>query len=109
MDNYLIDREALEQFIDGLMKQKPLPANTPEELTTLRENAIKELDDKVSLAIFGGLSEDQLNQVNQILDDSAATPETFQQFFAYAGLDLQQIISKAMIAFGKEFLGGQNE
>ena len=109
MDNYLIDREALEQFIDGLMKQKPLPANTPEELNTLRENAIRELDDKISYAIFGGLSEDQLGQINQILDDPTVTPETFQQFFASAGLDLQQIISKAMIAFGKEFLGGQNE
>lgn len=109
MDNYLIDREALEQFIDGLMKQKPLPANTPEELDTLRENAIRELDDKISFAIFGDLSEDQLNQINQILDDPAATPETFQQFFTAAGLDLPKIISDTMITFGKKFLGGRNE
>ena len=109
MDNYLIDREALGQFIDGLMKQKPLPVNTPEDLNTLRENAIKELDDRLGLAIFGSLSEEQLNQINQLLDDPAATPEAFQQFFTSAGLDLQKIISNTMTAFGKEFLGGQNE
>lgn len=109
MDNYLIDREALAQFVDGLMKQKPLPANTPEELNNLRENAIKELDDRLGLAIFDSLSEEQLDQINQLLDDPTATPEAFQQFFTSAGLDLQKIISDAMTAFGKEFLGGQNE
>lgn len=109
MDNYLIDREALGQFVDGLMKQKPQPVNTPEELNTLRENTIKELDDRLGLAIFGSLSEEQFSQINQLLDDPAATPEAFQRFFTSAGLDLQKIISDTMTTFGKEFLGGQNE
>ena len=109
MDNYLIDREALGQFFDGLMKQKPMPADTPEQLTALRENAIKELDDRIGLAIFGSLSEEQLDQINQLLDNSESSPEAFQKFFSDAGLDLQKIISDTMTTFGKEFLEGQNE
>lgn len=109
MDNYLIDREALSQFVDELMKQKPMPVDTPEQLTTLRENAIKDLDDRIGLAIFGSLPEEQLDQINQLLDDSGSSPEAFQEFFNNAGLDLQKIISNTMTTFGKEFLGGQNE
>ena len=109
MDNYLIDREALGQFVDELMKKKPLPANTPEELTTLREQTIKSLDDKIGMAIFGSLTTPQLEEFNQILDRGEATPEVFQNFFQNAGVDLQKTIGDTIDAFSKQFLGGQNE
>ena len=109
MDNYLIDREALGQFVDELMKKKPLPANTAEELTTLREENIKALDDKIGMAIFGSLTTPQLEEFNQILDRGEESPEVFQNFFQNAGIDLQKTIGDAMTTFGKQFLGGQNE
>ena len=43
MDNYLVDRETLGQFVDELMKQKPLSADSADELKTLRENTIAAL------------------------------------------------------------------
>lgn len=109
MDNYLIDRETLGQFVDELMKKKPLPANTPEELTTLREQTIKSLDDKIGMAIFGSLATPQLEELNQILDRGEESPEVFQNFFQNAGVDLQKTIGDTMTTFGKQFLGGRNE
>ena len=108
MDNYLIDRETLGQFVDELMKQKPLPASTAEELSALREQSIKSLDDKIGMAIFSSLTTPQLEEFNQILDRGEESPEVFQDFFQNAGLDLQKTIGDAMTAFGKQFLGGQN-
>ena len=109
MDNYLIDRETLGQFVDELMKKKPLPANTAEELSTLREQTIKSLDDKIGMAIFSSLTTPQLEEFNQILDRDEESPEVFQNFFQTAGVDLQKTIGDAMTDFGKQFLGGQNE
>ncbi len=109
MDNYLVDRETLSQFVDELMKQKPLPAGSADELNTLKENTIAALDDKINEAIFGSLSTEQLAQINQLFDSNEESPEVFRQFFEDAGIDLQKVISDAMTAFGKEFLGGKNE
>lgn len=109
MDNYLIDRETLGQFVDQLMRRRPLPINTPEELNALREDSIKALDDRISMAIFGGLNKGQLREFNQILDRGEESPEVFQSFFQSAGINLEETIAGAMQKFSAEFLGGGNE
>ena len=109
MDNYLIDRETLEQFVDELMRQKPLPASSADELTALREKTIKDLDDEVGTAIFDSLTTEQLEQFNQLADSDEDSPEVFRQFFRDAGVDLQKVISEAVTKFNEKFLGGQNE
>ena len=109
MDNYLIDRETLGQFVDELMRRRPLPASTPEELDSLREQNIKALDDEIAMAIFGSLNKAQLQEFNQILDRNEENPEVFQSFFQNAGMNLEEIITDTMKRFGVEFLGGSNE
>lgn len=109
MDNYFTDRETLERCVDELMKQKPLPAATAEELDTLRENAITSLDNKIGEAIFGSLHPEQLEKINQLFDNNEQSPEVFKQFFSDAGIDLQQVVDNAIADFSKEFLGGENE
>lgn len=108
MDDYITDRKALEQFVDELFKQKPLPANSAEELNALREETIKKLDDDIGVAIFGGLSDHQLEELSKTLDRGDDTPEFFQKFFSDAGIDLKQTIASTMESFRKEFLGGEN-
>ncbi len=109
MDDYLIDRETLGKFVDDLIKLKPVPVNTPEELNTWREQQIKTLDDCIAKAIFGGLSDEQLVELNQILDRNEESPEVFQQFFDNAGLDLAKTMENVMRSFRSEYLGGENE
>ena len=109
MDDYLTDRETLGKFIDELIKNKPVPVNTPEELNTWREQQIKILDDRISEAIFGRLSEEQLIELNQILDRNEESPEVFQRFFDNAGLDLPKIMENTMRSFRTEYIGGGNE
>lgn len=108
MDNYLIDRETLGKFVDELIKRKALPVNTPEELNNLREESIKSLDDKIGLAVFGSLTEEQNTEFNQLLDRGNVEESDFENFFNRIGLDVEQKITDAMNAFGAEFLGGQN-
>lgn len=108
MDNYLIDRETLGEFIDELIKKKPLPVDSAEDLAKFREEKIKELDDRISMAVFGGLSEEKLDEVDKLLDNEDAGPEVFDEFFKGAGVDLDQVIKDTMQTFMNEFLGGEN-
>jgi hypothetical protein len=107
MDNYLLDYETLGGFVDSLMKAKPVPAQTPEELNTLRENNIKRLDDKITQAVFGSLNDSQLKELNVLLDQDDGTPEVYEKFFQDAGINIQRTIAGVMQSYKEEFLGGQ--
>lgn len=108
MDNYLIDREVLEQIVDDLMKQKPLPANSAEELNTIREKAIGDLDDEIGMAVFCSLSDEELTEFNRLIDSNEASPEAYQKIFNNAGVDLQEVIAGTIANFKNEFLGVEN-
>ena len=64
-----------------LIKKKPLPVNAAEELTSYREEQIKALDDRISQAIFGGLTDDQDRELNNLLDRGEPSSETLESFF----------------------------
>ena len=109
MDDYLIDRQTLSQFVDGLIKKKALSVNSPEELDSLREKAIKSLDDKIGLAIFGSFTVEQNKEFNEMLDREGVNEDDFSNFFQRIGLDVNQKISETLNTFSEEFLAeGQN-
>ena len=108
MDNYLVERETLEKFVDELMKKRTLPVDTAEEIGGLREKMIEALDDEIGMALFGSLDKPQLDAVNQLLDDEGTPEEAFRGFFERAGVNVDEVIAKTMEDFGKRFLGGEN-
>ena len=108
MEEYLLDRETLGKFVDELIKKKALPVDNAEELEQLREKSMKELDDKISKAIFSGLSDEQKEELEQMFDRDEQDPEAFNKFFKREGIDIEKIMSDTMQEFGTEFLGGEN-
>ncbi len=108
MDNYLIDRGTLEKFVDELIKKRNLPVNTAEEINAFREDLIKKLDDKISLAIFGSLNKEQLAEVNQLIDSEDSSEDTFRNFFEGAGVDVEKVITDTAQTFSEEYLGGKD-
>lgn len=108
MNEYLIDQETLGQFIDELIKQKTLPIDNTEELATIREEAIKSLDNRITASIFDSFNEQQNQEFDRLIDNPESSPQDFETFFERSNLDIEQIISDTMQAFAKEFLGGQN-
>ena len=109
MNNYIIDRETLGQLVDDLMKKGPLSASNAEELNTLREKTMEDLDNKINMAIFESLPTEKLLELEHLMDDINTPPEVFQKFFQESGINLQKIIKDTFDNFTKEFLGGQNE
>ena len=109
MDNLLMDRKTLGKFVDSLIKKKPLPANSPEELNVLREKAIEELDNKITIAIFSKFTKEQNEELNQLLDRPDTSEDEFRHFFDRSGINFEDVITNTIRNFGREFLlGGSN-
>ena len=107
MENYLIGRDTLGKLVDQLIAQK-YPNQSPDSLNEIREDNIRKLDDQISEAIFGGLNDEQLDEINAMFDREENNPSAFQIFFKNAGIDLEQAIKDEMSKFSQEFLGGEN-
>lgn len=110
MEDLLLDRETLGQFIDELMKKHPLPLESAEQLNDFREQQIKSLDNQISEAIFNNLSESQAAELDHLLDTETENPDVFRDFFTRNNINVEQTITDAATAFCSNFLaGGQNE
>ena len=107
MDNYLVDRETLGQFVDSLIKTK-FPNQPASDFVNLREDAIRTLDERIANSIFGGLSDPQLIELNQLLDDESTDESAFANFFTKSGINVEQSITGVFSDFKREFLGGEN-
>lgn len=108
MENNLIDRETLGQFVDALIARK-YPGQPTESLGNIREEAMKSLDDEIGLAIFGSLNGEQLAEINSILDETPDDDARISEFFKDAGINVQEKIAETFQAFGAKFVGGENE
>lgn len=108
MNDYLIDRETLGEFVDELIKKQALAVDDTDELNRKREEAIKALDDKIGVAVFGQFTQEQYREFDQMLDRDETTKEDYQAFFDKIGLNLEETITNAMQEFAQEFLGGKN-
>ena len=106
MDDYLVDRETLSKFVDELIKKKALAVDDVEGLNKIREDSIKALDDEISAALFGSLTEEQTAELSQLLDHDETADYT--EFFSKNNINAEKIISDAMQSFATKFLGGQN-
>ena len=110
MQDYLLDRETLGQFVDELMKKRPLPVDNAEEINNFREEQIKALDDHITNAIFGNMNEDQIAGLSQLLDQEKENPDVFTNFFNEQNINVEQIVADAANSFSASYLaGGQNE
>lgn len=109
MEDYLIDRGTLSQFVDELMKKRPLPVDSTEDLNAFKEKQIKALDDHITKSILAGLNDAQSAELNHLLDTEQENPEVFQDFFKNQGIDLEGVIADAAVSFSANYLqGGQN-
>ena len=107
MDDYLVDRETLSQFVDELIKKKALVVDNVEELNQIRENSIMALDDQISTAVFSSLTQAQIDELNILLDQDESAD--YEEFFTKYNINIHEIVKNAMQDFANNFLGGQNE
>ncbi len=107
MQQYFIERDTLEKFVNPLIAQK-YPDESPEKVNQIRDEAVEKLDDAILDALFGKLSKSQVAEVNIMFDQEENDPDAFRDFFKNAGIDAEAVITEAIKKFSEEFLGGEN-
>ena len=110
MEDYLLDRETLGQFVEKKKKKRPLPVDNAEEINNYREEQIRALDDSITNAIFGNMNESQIAGLSQLLNQEKENPDVFKNFFNEQNINIEQVVAEAVNSFSASYLaGGQNE
>ncbi len=92
----------LAAFIEQLLTKKGSKSSDPKELANQREALRRELEEKVELAMFEALSDEQLDEYEAMLD-ADASDEELEKFWDESGLDFGKVASEAMRKFAEEF------
>lgn len=111
MNDYLIDRETLGQFVDALISQKSQiqpAANSETRETKTREDLMAEVDDLILDTVIRSLNRSQFDEFNALLDRGETDATVFENFFKNANLDLTKIVTETLKTYQTEFLGGEN-
>ncbi len=111
MEDYFMDRSELAQFIDRLVKQKPIKAANAQEEAMKREELMSDLDHSIRLSIINRLNDEQLDEFNDLLDhdeESNEVNDPYAKFFQKAGVDLTQVVTNTLAQFARVYLGGVN-
>ena len=60
----------------------------------------------MSQALMSSLTQDQANELDNLLDQEKENPDVFRDFFKNQGIDVEQVLSDAVESFSKQYLGG---
>ncbi|MBQ7201941.1 hypothetical protein IJS18_00930 [Candidatus Saccharibacteria bacterium] len=107
MENYFIERDTLEKFLNPLIAEK-YGDSSPEEKEKILDENVGKLDDAILEKLLGGLTKSQLDEINIMFDQEENNPDAFRDFFKKAGIDVEETITGAVQEFGRKFLGGEN-
>lgn len=95
--------EILSAFVIKMIQDKGLGEMSDEERSRLRMNLQDKLQEQIEQALIGMLSDEQLAELDEKLDNGA-TDEEVEAFFLATGADANKAMTDAMKAFREAFL-----
>lgn len=102
-NQYLTDREALEQYVDDLIRIKNSPHIKGENIAVVKEALLQDVSDAINSKLISLLSDDEVKQLNEMLDKEASD-EQVSLFFTGKIKDLQQVVTDVLVEFKKGYL-----
>ena len=98
--------QLLTAFIHKLLAEKGLTNLAPAERVTMVQSLKSELDDWIDRAMLASLSDEELNQLEELMK-SGADDAVIGEFFANCSIDYTKAMQQAMMAFREEFLAAK--
>lgn len=103
------DEEAVNLFIDSLIKEKGVETPTPEIKEDLRNDLKNQLLEQIDRSLIGELPDDKLDELNHIVEtDGQIDPQVIAKMVEEAHLDVTDIVSTTMKRFRDIYLGKEN-
>ena len=98
----MTDEEALDQFVDSLLRGRKSRGLTEEKLSELKKETKANLVREINRALIYSLPEDKLAEAEALADKEGATSEDLAKLIADSGVDEEKIIRGVMEKFQKE-------
>ncbi len=94
----------LESFVDRLYEEKNFPQNLEAEVVKqIKDDLLEQVEDRINALIINNLSEENLEEFNQKIDQEVSDQE-MQKFFNENIPDLAQLIAAELIVFKQTYL-----
>lgn len=94
----------LDEFVEKLTADKGISLS-PEEKSKLKDR----INDRVNNAVLSHLSEEQLQELSELVKDPSFDSAKMDEYFAKTDINIDEILKKETNDFRNEYLGGQNE
>ena len=105
MNDYLVDENVLGAIVDALIAQKQSQTKlSDEEITNLRTEGIQKLNQNIEDAFFSQLSDEQIDELHELLQQDDVSQDDLNAFFSNNGVDLKQTIEQVIKNFSQEFV-----
>lgn len=95
---------AIDTFVSKMITDKGLDALAPDMRARLHAQLREKLDEQIDQAAIRMLSNLELLQFEQLVEDENTTPSQVEAFFDNAGVDYGVAAEQAMLAFRDAFL-----
>lgn len=100
---YLSDKQALENFVDDLIKEKNSPYVNEANRPQVKEMLLREITESINRRLINELTDEQVKNLNQLLEKKASDEE-LAKFFSQNIPDLTQIITEILFDFRRGYL-----
>ena len=102
-DNVLADEQAMEQYVDELIKEKNSPYVTEANIQEVKDELMDSLSESLNQKMIDELSDEQVQQLNDLLDKNVSDEE-LSQFFTQCIPNLSQLVSQVLLDFRAGYL-----
>lgn len=96
----LTNTKFLRVFADKMMEDKGIPEA---ERLEMRDDLVRDIDDKIETAILESLPIEKLRELDQLLDDGA-DDAALDKFFAQLDGNYDEVIERALAKYRENFL-----
>ncbi len=105
MNTYFVDEAVLSETAEALIKEK-YPGEPLEKHAALKTDLMKKIDHQISKAFIGSLTQEQGEELAEIMDKNPESEEALDDFFQRHNIDLQTVFTNVMIDLKNDFLKG---
>lgn len=97
----------LDQFINQLIDEKGLKGLTDEARQTVVNEMKGSLIEQINRAVLMELSDEKLDELNDLMDTEGFGDEAMGQFIMNSGVNINKIAAETMLKFKAFYLGSK--
>ena len=103
------NEEVIENFARGLLAEKNLGEMDEATEKDMINDLIERINEFINRAVLESLPKEKLDELDNMIENDAATPEAVAQLIQNSGIDAGAVSVEAMAKFREVYLGNDSE